>query len=167
MARYEHEHKHIYFCTCAAALCTSMKTIVTYTCMLNVASDMSGATMDNPVSSINIKASILENNQWSCQPLSMDYPWSIHGPSTDQHSAWPPLSKYPWMPELLVRPRTIHGGTTCLCSVRKNNVAQNSLFIGMRMCNFIKTGLAKTRQAGPLAIAMYCRWLWSITINEV
>ena len=37
---------------------------------------MSGAAMDNPVSSINVKVSltILDNNQWSYQA----YPWTIH-----------------------------------------------------------------------------------------
>ena len=38
---------------------------------------MSGAAMDNPVSSINVKVSpiIVDNNQWSYQT----YPWTIHG----------------------------------------------------------------------------------------
>ena len=38
---------------------------------------MSGAAMDNPVSSINVKVSptIVDNNQWSYQA----YPWTIHG----------------------------------------------------------------------------------------
>ena len=41
---------------------------------------------------------------------SMDHPWMAG------HLAFPPLSKYPWMPELLCHPWTIHGWLATLPS---------------------------------------------------
>ena len=73
---------------------------------------MSGATMDNPVSSINVKYhqqfwittnGVTRHIHGPSMNGHLDYSLNltIHGPSMDQHSASPPLSKYPWMPEFL------------------------------------------------------------------
>ena len=78
---------------------------------------------------------LLSKYPWMPQLLcpSMDHPWmntlpttfcqsirgchsycAIHGPSMDGHLGCHLLSKYPWMPQLLCHPWTIHGWTPCL-----------------------------------------------------
>ena len=104
---------------------------------------LSDAAMDNPISSINVKVS-LTMLPMVLPGLSIHHPsmathsdhlWTIHGskpvlvssvyihrvtvPSMEH--PWmatlpplPSLSKYPWMPELLCHPWTIHGWPPCL-----------------------------------------------------
>ena len=54
--------------------------------------------------------------------LEYSHNLTIRGPSMDGHLAQPPLSKYPWMPELLCHPWTIHGWPPCPASSVKVSV---------------------------------------------
>jgi len=47
---------------------------------------------------------------------------AIHGPSMDGHLDHPPLSKYPWMPQLLCHPWNIHRWPPCPASSVKVSV---------------------------------------------